>query len=642
MSSSTLNSKLALELAGTLIRRRSAVPLRRGPRLALERHPDAPDPTNLAVVRRWVRKARGPTAVDLFSGAGGLSLGLAQAGFSVLVGADSDPIAVETHVANLGGLGYTGDLGDPGDFLGHLEAWGITHVDLVAGGVPCQPFSRAGKSKIRSLVQAKVRSSSDSRVDLWQSFVEVVKSLRPRAVLLENVPDLAQWDDGAVLVGFFESLSELGYRTDARILNAYEHGVPQHRTRLFIVGFLSDAQFVWPTASHERPPTLWDAISDLPVVPPGQREDRLPYGHPLTPLQRRLRKGVATADRRWIYDHITREVRPDDAEAFAVLAEGGTYRDVPQHLRRYRSDIFTDKYKRLSRAELSRTITAHLARDGYWYIHPDQDRTLSVREAARVQSFPDWFRFAGEPSLRYRQIGNAVPPLLAEALGRSVAAAFGRHSSRPLAQIRSFRTDLLGWHRSNSRQYPWRSGGNPWTVLLAEMCLHRTRADQVAPIYKRLIAIAPTPTSMQQNADDVRELLTPLGLRWRVDNILEVANVILKRHDGEVPDSREQLTSLPGVGDYVANAVLCFGYGRKAILTDTNTQRIASRVMGRDPLRRVWQMKLDLYKLAGTEGADPDFNYALLDLGALVCRASSPRCLVCPVAAHCVTFSGNN
>src|SRR3989442_13796087 len=132
-----------------------------------------------------------------------------------------------------------------------------------------------------------------------------------------------------------------------------------------------------------------------------------------------MRKGVAPADRRWIHDHIKREVRPDDAEAFALLPEGGTYRDVPAHLRRYRSDIFTDKYKRLSRDELSRTITAHLARDGYWYIHPDQDRTLSVREAARVQAFPDWFRFDGEPSLCSRQIVNAVPPFPHEAIGQS-------------------------------------------------------------------------------------------------------------------------------------------------------------------------------------------------------------------------------
>src|ERR671936_1550143 len=105
------------------------------------------------------------------------------------------------------------------------------------------------------------------------------------------------------------------------------------------------------------------------------------------------------------------------------MDDGTLYSDLPQRLRRYRSDIFTDKYKRLSWDGLSRTITAHLAKDGYWYIHPEQHRTLSVREAARIQTFPDWFRFAGEPSHRYRQIGNAVPPMLGEVVGRCLHAA---------------------------------------------------------------------------------------------------------------------------------------------------------------------------------------------------------------------------
>ena len=103
-------------------------------------------------------------------------------------------------------------------------------------------------------------------------------------------------------------------------------------------------------------------------------------------------------------------------EAYQLLGEGQTYADLPERLQRYRSDIFTDKYKRLAWDELSRTITAHLAKDGYWYIHPSQHRTLSVREAADPD-FPDRFRFAGQPSHRYRQIGNAVPPMMAEALG---------------------------------------------------------------------------------------------------------------------------------------------------------------------------------------------------------------------------------
>ncbi|MHB1774331.1 MAG: DNA cytosine methyltransferase, partial [Acidimicrobiales bacterium] len=327
---------------------RTAVPSQRGHRLRLPPHPDSPDPLDLAAVRRWVKgeTARGLTAIDLFCGAGGLSLGLEGAGFRVLVGADSDAASVETHVANIGGLGYIGDLADPEDFLDHLRAWGVRSVDLIAGGVPCQPFSRAGRSKIRSLVDAGQRSADDPRAQMWRSFVEVVGELRPSAVLLENVPDLAVWDEGGVLVGFCESLRDLGYKPRATIMNAYEHGVPQHRSRLFIVALSPGAQFDWPQPAP-RTPTVRQAIGDLPVVGPGQREERIPYGRPRTALQRLLRSGVRAADRKVVHDHITRAVRPDDAEAFELLPEGGTYDQLPARLQRYRADIFSDKYKRL-------------------------------------------------------------------------------------------------------------------------------------------------------------------------------------------------------------------------------------------------------------------------------------------------------
>ena len=131
-----------------------------------------------------------------------------------------------------------------------------------------------------------------------------------------------------------------------------------------------------------------------------------------------------------------------------MMRQGDTYADLPANLRRYRSDIFTDKYNRLSWDELSRTITAHIARDGYWYIHPDQHRTLSIREAARIQTFPDWFRFAGEPSHRFRLIGNAVPPLLAEAIGRQLneALAAPRRARRRAPVLRlPHRAAALAW-----------------------------------------------------------------------------------------------------------------------------------------------------------------------------------------------------
>ena len=632
-------------MSGAPMRGRPGVPHHRGRTVVLGSPAGAPDMSDRDAVRSWVRdrRAAGPTAIDLFCGAGGLGLGLRDAGFSVLLGADSDPQAIRTHHGNLGGLFYDGDLTEPDELLERLEQWGITPgtVDLVAGGPPCQPFSRAGRSRIRELVKRGARSVDDPRAQLWRSQMAIVEHLRPRGVLVENVPDLPAWDDGAVLVGFFDNLRELGYTVDARVIDTYRHGVPQHRARLFITGLLSGGSFPWPEPDDEMV-TLRDAIGDLPVVPAGHREETIGYAPRGIPsaFSCRMRRSMPAGEEHLLHDHITRAVRDDDAEAFALMGEGQTYADIPQRLRRYRSDIFTDKYKRLVWNELSRTITAHIAKDGYWYIHPELDRTLSIREAARIQTFPDWFRFAGQPTHRYRQIGNAVPPRMGEVMGRAFIEAL--HGSRELigedALHEVMRDRMLAWHASHRRSYPWRRADlAPWHVLMAEMCLHRTRADQVAPVFEALLRLAPTPRAMVRHADEALDAMRSLGLRWRAENIIAVARCLIDDHDGRVPDTELALRMLPGVGDYVAQAVLCFGFGRRAVLLDTNTMRIIGRLNGRDFSNRRWQLRLDLHRLAGVEGPDADFNYALLDLGALVCRASKPLCGRCPLQQHCAT-----
>ncbi len=621
-------------------KRRAAVPIHRGVDLRLPTHPHTPDRSDLKAVRRWVRseKSLGLTAIDLFCGAGGLSLGLEQAGFRVLVGADNDPASVETHESNIGGLGYLGDLSDPDPFLRQIREWGIGSVDVIAGGVPCQPFSRAGQSKLRSLVESGQRSTNDPRAQMWRSFIQVVKETKPRGVLLENVPDFAAWNEGSVLVGFCEALRELGYRPQTKILHAYEHGVPQHRGRLFIVALKPGAsKFTWPEP-QANPPSVRQAIADLPEVPPAQRKEKLSYRGPKTKLQRLLRDGVDDDDRRYVHDHITRDLRPDDAKAFALLGEGDTYKKLPEDLQRYRSDIFSDKYKRLEWNGLSRSITAHIAKDGYWYIHPDQDRTLSIREAARIQTFPDWFRFSRQPSLRYRQIGNAVPPLLARAIADQIHTTLSlpARRGRPPVTGETFRRDLLTWHAANARDFPWRHQVDPWHVLMAEVCLHRTRADQARPVYESLAELAPTPADMVDNAAKARRRMKSLGLRWRATNMVKIARALVKNHGGQVPENDFELRQLPGVGDYVANAVMTFGFGRPAVLVDTNTARIVGRIRERDRTHR-WQLRLDLHEFAGPKGPDAEFNYALLDFGALVCKARAPRCEGCPLRSHCGT-----
>jgi DNA (cytosine-5)-methyltransferase 1 len=588
-------------------------------------------------VRSYLTQARPrPTAVDLFCGAGGLSLGLERAGFDVLVGADSDEWAVRTHDANLPGLSWCGDLSDPTDFLNTLKVWGLEHVDLVAGGVPCQPFSRAGRSKIRDLVDAGVRGGHDERADLWASFIAVVKELQPTAVLVENVPDLPRWDDGAVLTALYTSLQSLGYRVEARILDGYRYGVPQHRQRLILIGLADHRRPIWPEP-QDTFVDLRDAIGDLPPIPRAQRAEELPYDHrrQTSTFQRLMRAGVPADEDELIREHICRDVRADDMRAFRQMEEGQTYIDLPEDLRRYRSDVFTDKYKRLSWAELCRSITAHIAKDGYWYIHPDQHRTLSIREAARVQSFPDHFRFAGTQTHRYRQIGNAVPVLLGEAIGRAVREGLALPARRR-PERQAARDRLLDWHRKTSVRPPaWRAEQtDPWLVLAAELLLARARRDEAEQIFGELRQVAPTPRALLAHADPETELAR-IGVRERARVLVQAAQDLVDHFDGRVPDDDNDLLMVPGVGDYVCRSVLSFGFGRRQVLVDRTTARVASRVVGHGDTRR-FQLRLDLHRLAGPEGPDPDFNRALLDLGREICRPQ-PACESCPLRVLCAT-----
>ena len=180
-----------------MTRSRVQVPLTKRFSVCLQPHPDAPDPDDFDAVRTWLASTPRPWAIDLFSGAGGLSLGLEQAGFSLITAADSDRDALNTHRANFPALTWTGDLASPGPLLAALRDWGIGEVDLLAGGPPCQPFSNAGIPKISSLVRAGVREPHDARRDLWRSFFQFIDSLSPNAVLFENVPDMARSQGGS-------------------------------------------------------------------------------------------------------------------------------------------------------------------------------------------------------------------------------------------------------------------------------------------------------------------------------------------------------------------------------------------------------------------------------------------------------------
>jgi DNA (cytosine-5)-methyltransferase 1 len=604
-----------------------ALPAVRGARLTLPPRDPRLNASDSAA-RRWLRDLPRPWAVDLFAGAGGLSLGLEQAGFSIVAAADNDPIALETHAANIGGLTWCGDLNDPHAFIGFLAQRGIRKVDLVAGGPPCQPFSRAGRAKIRSLVSAGYREGQDPRVGMWEAYAEIVAALQPRVVLLENVPDMARWEDGAVLDSVHAMLRGLGYEPDTRVLQGEEFGIPQHRARLIVIG-LRSGRFTWP---KRRPAvTVKDAVGDLPPVGPNHRVRRISYGGPQTRFQARARRGVRKSDTGVILDHCTRAVRADDAAAYALLSQGQTYAQVPEYLRRYRIDIFEDKYKRLAWNELSRTITAHIAKDGYWYIHPEQHRTLSIREAARIQTFPDWFRFAGYPTNQFRQIGNAVPPALARAVGYRLRAALNTRG--PVRRVRTGER-LREWFRRMGR--PAGAPEDPWIQLLYAVCFglknRRDRDDRVAALAR----VARTPKRLARCPEDLAAVLRTYGCEDRSGKAARLATTLVERHAGRVPATERELRELPWVTDHAASKLSTEIFHTRAVVLDAATRRVVDRLVGY-PVRGRWAARLEVLRLAGAEGADEEFNRAIRKLGSEVCTPADPDCSRCPIARECAT-----
>ncbi len=211
--------------------------------------------------------------------------------------------------------------------------------------------------------------------------------------------------------------------------------------------------------------TLREAIGDLPKLKDtGAREMPASRKTRLSPFQKKARAGMN--GHRIVWDHITRAVRDDDREAFKLLKPGMRYDDLPEHLRRYRSDIFKDKYNRLDWNDVSRSITAHLAKDGYWYIHPGEERTLSVREAARIQTFPDHFRFAGSRSdafdrsgTRFHRSGRSSWPTDPARDERSTNQSTNPRPARALSTIRK---QLVDWGKRDARTAPWQHPCDPW------------------------------------------------------------------------------------------------------------------------------------------------------------------------------------
>jgi len=382
------------------------------------------------------------TVLDMFSGCGGLSIGLAQAGLEIVAGVDNDLDSIssftsahpkaEAFCQDVGGFLYEVEQGDRG----------LKDIDLLVGGPPCQGFSAV--NPYRSIDNPK-----NSCVDL---FLEAVRVFSPTMVLMENVTGLVSLGRGHALESIVQCLESAGYVTTVKVLQAAHYGVPQSRWRLFIFGSkFGKFNFPEPThravvrpnvaggthltfdvpeqptlfASYLNPNSIRDAISDLPDIPNGAMCEPLSYtSSPLSDLQEKLRQDAAI-----LTNHFAKKQGDMSMARIKALPDPGmNWQDLPSSLmpknilrlqRKWGRNVPT-RWARLRWDGLFSTILTKP--EPYWgsFIHPSQDRVISVRETARAQTFPDSLKFQGTIDSKYRQVGNAVPPFMAQAIGENI------------------------------------------------------------------------------------------------------------------------------------------------------------------------------------------------------------------------------
>lgn len=391
------------------------------------------------------------TFLDLFCGCGGFSLGMERAGFRCLAAIDFNPQAVAVFKKNFPHVpqALERDLTafPPRELARLIET---NKVDVIVGGPPCQGFSTVRQ---RDGANSGPRMIEDQRRHLYQEFLRYVDFFRPKLFVMENVLGIKSAAGGKYFTRVQKEARAMGYRVHPQVEKAFDLGVPQKRQRQLIIGTRLDVAQYFPGELKPAPravewPTLGEAIGDLPPVKAGGGEEETDYD-----LERR-QNHIAKYSCHYLYQtlevqraqkltaHRARPHSERDLRDFARLREGehcaeamkrGEVFEFP-----YDKETFKDRYTRQHRNEACSTIVAHLSKDGLMFVHPTQNRSLTPREAARIQSFPDWFDFPVARTHQFRVIGNAVPPLVSEAIGLAAM----RYLETPMKTKRPIRFGL--------------------------------------------------------------------------------------------------------------------------------------------------------------------------------------------------------
>ncbi|MCA1869657.1 DNA cytosine methyltransferase [Agrobacterium genomosp. 3] len=397
----------------------------------------------MSQVNSFETSARRLTSLDLFAGAGGLSEGLREAGFTSLYANEISSRYAQTYAINHPGTQVDSRDIRQVDARKIRDSLGLKRgeLDLIAGGPPCQGFS----------INAPKRSNEDTRNHLFREYLRFVTEFEPRVVMIENVPGMVSFEGGATLDAILVSLKHLGYDADVRILYAPHYGIPQTRWRTIILGGRNGLKpaDLFPEPLRQAPVrvnftsqfggknlvnlpqslelpshvTVKDAIGDLPVLRNGEIGAPVKdYWHPAdNPYQQLMRLGSTG-----VTCHEAARLSSINLERMTHIPAGGNWTNIPDALlprgmRMARRSDHTKRYGRVNPDGLASTILTKC--DPHWgaYFHYEQDRAFTVREAARIQSFPDTYVFCGSRVEQYEQVGNAVPPLLGAAVGRTIA-----------------------------------------------------------------------------------------------------------------------------------------------------------------------------------------------------------------------------
>lgn len=358
---------------------------------------------NLEIIERQENMRNKLNAIDLFCGCGGLSYGFEKAGYNILLGIDNDAKALETFELNhKGSKTICGDITKVTYMDDIKPLLGDKAVDVIIGGPPCQGMSLSGPRKF-----------DDPRNKLYLTYIRLVDEIQPKAFVIENVPGLVGLFGGQIKDSIIQRFSEMGYNIQYKILCASDYGVPQNRKRVVFVG-IKKGYFEYPDAIWEKISCSM-ALSDLPTLENELGREDMPYlTEPQNRYQKIMRKGSVL-----VKNHIAAAHSDKVKRIISLVPDGGNYKDLPEEYINSRN--FHVAWTRFASDKPAPTIdTGHRHHFHYKY-----NRVPTVRECARLQSFPDCFVFLGNKTQQFRQVGNAVPPLMAQCIAEQLKKALG-------------------------------------------------------------------------------------------------------------------------------------------------------------------------------------------------------------------------